>query len=167
MAQTIDGVEGLERNPARKTEISKVKYRTPELRGNRGITPLVRSDLLTVFVQTVKYGGEQELHAHPALDGFWMVLKGRAHFYGEGPEPVADIGPMEGVFIPRDAAYWFESVGDDVLELLQVEARDPNIKNTYRRLRKSPTPLKVGIYKPEGEFVLETEVDLEARNREG
>jgi hypothetical protein len=70
------------------------------------------------------HAGEFKLHSHAHLDGFWMVMQGRARFYGEGDTLIADIGPQEGVLLPRGFKYWFENAGDDVLELLQVEAFD-------------------------------------------
>ena len=146
--------------------IKVVKYKRPDEIAAKLLVPLAHSDIMFCAVQVLRDGGENNLHSHAAMDGLWFVLSGKVRFYGKDHEVIGEFGKHEGVFIPRDVPYWFESVGDEVLELLQVEARDPNTKNSYRRLRKSETPLKVGIYKPEGDFVLETEVDLEARNNQ-
>ena len=35
----------------------------------------------------------------------------------------------EGIVTPRNAEYWFESCGDEDLELLQVVAFDRDVKN--------------------------------------
>jgi mannose-6-phosphate isomerase-like protein (cupin superfamily) len=56
------------------------------------------------------------------MDGFWFVLRGAARFYTSNDDVLAELGPDEGILIPRDFPYWFESVGDAQLELLQVEA---------------------------------------------
>lgn len=88
------------------------------------VVRLARTDRVLANVQVLKKGGETNLHTHHHLDGFWMVLKGRARFYGEGDVVVADIGQHEGVLIPRHFKYWFESVGEEVLEILQVESSD-------------------------------------------
>jgi hypothetical protein len=71
-----------------------------------------------------KGGGERTLHSHKHFDGFWMVLRGRADFYGEGDVLIASLGPLEGVLVPRELPYWFENGADEDLELLQVEAFD-------------------------------------------
>lgn len=67
--------------------------------------------------------GKTNLHSHSSVDGFWMVLSGRVRFYGEDDVVLGEFGKHEGVMIPRNFKYWFESVGSEPLELLQVEAR--------------------------------------------
>src|SRR5262245_13340501 len=83
---------------------------------------LCRSDRLFGAIQTIRQGGENNLHSHPNLDGLWFVLEGGARFYTTGDELVADLRTGEGVFVPRGYPYWFESVGDDALRLLHIEA---------------------------------------------
>jgi mannose-6-phosphate isomerase-like protein (cupin superfamily) len=100
------------------------RCRAPGFESGRRIVRLARTDRMYAQFQVLKSGGESALHSHTHLDGFWMVLKGKARFYGEGDRVVAEIGPMEGVLIPRGFRYWFESAGDEVLELLQVESAD-------------------------------------------
>jgi len=80
-------------------------------------------------IKVIRSGGETNLHSHTALDGFWFVLSGRARFYGEGDKLIADLGPHEGVLIPRGLPYWFEAAGDEVLELLQVESVDKRVES--------------------------------------
>jgi mannose-6-phosphate isomerase-like protein (cupin superfamily) len=87
---------------------------------------LCNTDINFVAVQVVGEGGENNLHSHSSLDGFWFVLEGRARFYGEGDEVIGDIGKYEGVMIPRGTPYWFESVGDVPLQILQVESKAQN-----------------------------------------
>lgn len=100
------------------------RCRAPEFESGRRIVRLARTDRMYAQFQILKQGGESSLHSHVHLDGFWMVIKGRARFYGEGDRIVAELGPMEGVLIPRGFRYWFESAGDEVLELLQIETAD-------------------------------------------
>lgn len=88
------------------------------------VVRLARTDRVLANMQVLKNGGETNLHTHHHLDGFWMVLKGQARFYGEGGEVVAELKAMEGVLIPRHFKYWFESVGEEVLEILQIESSD-------------------------------------------
>jgi mannose-6-phosphate isomerase-like protein (cupin superfamily) len=74
-------------------------------------------------VQVLRGGGETHLHAHPHLDGFWFILKGRARFHGEN-DLIGDVGPNEGVLLPRGTKYWFEAVGPEPLQVLQIEVPD-------------------------------------------
>lgn len=88
---------------------------------------LCRTDILHTNIQIVQTeGGETNLHSHPNLDGVWFVLGGRARFYTTGDEVIAELGRHEGVLIPRMYPYWFESIGEEPLEILQFEAtNDP------------------------------------------
>jgi mannose-6-phosphate isomerase-like protein (cupin superfamily) len=99
-------------------------YERPELSRSKTVVPLVRSDLLYAAIQIVRSGGEHNLLAHALLDGFWFVLRGRVRFYAEDDRVVAVLGAGEGMLVPRGTAYWFEMIGDEVLEILQVHARD-------------------------------------------
>ena len=146
----LEGIEGAG-DPGR--EASVFRYRRPEeLKTNRGIAPLVRSDILFSAVQIIREGGENSLHSHSAMDGFWFVLRGRARFYGAEDKLIAEIGQHEGVFVPRNVPYWFESVGDELLELLQVEAIDKTVKNTLTRHAPKKV-LSMQVFKPEGESI--------------
>jgi hypothetical protein len=52
------------------------------------------------------------------------------------------MGPHEGIHIPRGFYYWFESAGEEQLELLQVEAIDLSQKKNLRlnaTERRDPT----------------------------
>jgi mannose-6-phosphate isomerase-like protein (cupin superfamily) len=100
------------------------RYQKREVEQGKVLTLLCKTDYLIGVVQTLATGGENNLHAHKHVDGMWMVLSGRVRFYGEGDVVVAELGKYEGVLIPRGFKYWFESVGDEKLELLQVDASD-------------------------------------------
>ncbi len=119
-------------------------YTKPEFEKGKHFIRLARTDRMYANIQVIKQGGENNLHSHKHLDGFWFVLKGRARFYGEGDAVVADLGPHEGVLIPRNFAYWFESAGEEDLELLQVEAFDVALPDmaAIRADRVNHTPLK-------------------------
>ena len=114
-------------------------YRKPDtLQKGKGIVRLCRSDIVYSTVQVLQDGGENNLHAHPAQDGIWFVLKGRVRFYGKDDAVLAELGPMQGIHIPRGFYYWFESSSDEMLELLQIEAIDKSVKN----VRLNATPQK-------------------------
>src|SRR5687768_1036716 len=112
-------------------------YESPaDLQKPKSIVRLCRSDIIYSTVQVLKEGGENNLHAHSAQDGVWIVLKGRAKFYGKDDALLAELGPMQGIHIPRGFYYWFEKTGPEMLELLQVESIDKRIEN--RRLDATP-----------------------------
>ncbi len=95
----------------------------------KAIVGLCQTDIIRGAVQVIKEGGDNNLHSHTGMDGFWMVLKGRARYYGPGDEVLGEFGVHEGIVMPRGAQYWFESCGDEDLELLQVVAFDRDVKN--------------------------------------
>jgi len=89
----------------------------------KGRVNLGRNDIVRGVVQIVKKnGGENNLHYHTTSASFWMVLKGRVRFYGPDDVVIGEFGPNEGTITPRYARYWFENVGEEDLELLQVSA---------------------------------------------
>ena len=116
-----------------------VKYTPPaELKQLKQFVRLCNTDISLVAVQILGEGGENNLHSHSAMDGFWFVLEGRARFYGEEDKLIGDLGKYEGVMVPRGVPYWFESAGDVPLQILQVESKAQNIAEK----RTDFTPLK-------------------------
>src|SRR5215208_168531 len=79
-----------------------------------------------------KNGGENNLHYHTNAASFWIVLKGRVRFYGPNDVLIGEFGPHEGTITPRYARYWFENVGEEDLEILQVSAFSEGAKNSGR-----------------------------------
>ena len=105
-------------------------YESPvDLAKPKGIARLCRSDIIYSSVQILAEGGENNLHAHSAQDGIWIVLKGRARFYGKDDALLAELAPLQGIHIPRGFYYWFEKAGEERLEILQIEAIDKTIAN--------------------------------------
>ena len=128
-------------NSGKPLKATVFDYRTPtNFEKPKAVVRLCSSDIVFSNVQVVKTGGETNLHTHTANDGVWMVLKGRAKFYGIDNALLADLGPLQGIHIPRGFYYWFESSSSELLELLQVEAIDKSVEK--RRL--DVTPRKVG-----------------------
>jgi mannose-6-phosphate isomerase-like protein (cupin superfamily) len=106
-----------------ESRIQAFHYKKPnEFSAGKASVRLCNSDVLMGLIQVVQDGGENNLHYHKTNDGFWLVLGGRARFYGPGDEELGEFGPHEGIFIPRGARYWFERVGDEELEILRVGA---------------------------------------------
>ena len=131
------------------------KYTKPETTSKKTFVKLARTDRMMAYVQVLSSGGENNLHSHGHLDGFWMVLKGRARFYGEGDKLLADLGPHEGILLPRNFKYWFESSSREPLELLQIEAADIPMPEDRQILedRKDHSAQKVRIGSPDIAFV--------------
>lgn len=97
----------------------------------RSITHLCTTDVCFAAFQTLSEGGESRMHSHAAMDGFWMVLKGRAVFSSPSGEEFR-LGPMEGIMIPRGVPYSFRQEGDEPLNILQIEVLHARAKqNTY------------------------------------
>jgi len=106
--------------------MNSFRYAKPKSMGdaNKGLVRLCDSDLMKGVVQVITDGGENNLHYHEGMDSFWMVLNGRAKFYGPGDVLVGEYGKFEGLVTPRGARYWFEKSSDEDLELLQVASYD-------------------------------------------
>lgn len=104
-------------------------YKKPDnLRRGKGIVQLAKSDIIRGRVQIVSEGGENNLHSHRGMDGFWMVLRGKVKFYGPGDVLIGEFAQHEGILIPRGVEYWFESSGDEALEILQMAAFEKGVK---------------------------------------
>ena len=103
---------------------------------------LSRTDALAVSVQIINGGGETNMHSHTGEDEAWVVLSGRVRFYGmnkdadNGEEVFGELGPREGIMIPKGVPYWFESASDDQLEILRVSSIDKNV--TAERVNYEP-----------------------------
>jgi len=128
-------------------------YKKPEnLRRGKGIVQLAQSDIIRGRVQIVREGGENNLHSHTGMDGFWMVLAGKVKFYGPGDVLIGEFGKHEGILVPRGAQYWFESSGDEELEILQMAAFEKGVKVT----RNDVTPQKIDVGQVDIEIITAT-----------
>ena len=123
------------------------KYEKPsDMPGGKAIVQLAGSDIIRGRVQVVREGGENNLHSHRGMDGFWMVLAGRVRFYGPGDVVIGEFGKYEGILIPRGEQYWFESVSDEEeLEILQMAGFETGVK--AERVNAEPQKLEIGSVK--------------------
>jgi mannose-6-phosphate isomerase-like protein (cupin superfamily) len=118
-------------------------YKKPEnLRRGKGIVELAKSPIIRGRVQIIGEGGENNLHSHKGMDGFWMVLAGKVKFYGPGDVLIGEFGKHEGILIPAGAEYWFESSSEEPLEILQMAGFDKNVK--LERVDAAPVKLEPG-----------------------
>ena len=141
----IPNDELLQRHQAAEANPVKFSYRKPSsFETGKGMVQLGRNDLVRGVVQVVKkHGGENNLHYHTTSASFWLVLKGRVRFYGPDDVVIGEFGPNEGTITPRYARYWFENVGDEDLEILQVSAFPEGAKSSGRT-DASPQRYQVG-----------------------
>jgi len=131
-----------ETHRAAEAAIKHFSYKKPtEFERKKVSVMLGQGDLVRGMIQVAKEGGENNLHYHANVDGFWMVLKGKAKFYGPGDALIGEIGPQEGLIIPRFARYWFESSGDEDLEILLVQAFDKSGLTLSGRTDAAPRKL--------------------------
>jgi len=153
--------------PAKRqaTAAKVVKYTKPEILKTKAFIPLAKSDVMLAAVQVFRSGGETSFHTHTGMDGLWFVLRGRARFYGgtdkDDKTLIAECGAHEGVFLPRHVWYWFEQVGDEELEVLQVESfakGEPNKTVRHQQQRQDHAPgSDIDIYAQDGKLAdLET-----------
>lgn len=116
------------------SRIHNFKYETPPpIDRPKQVTRLARSDSFGLAVQLVKDGGENNLHYHTSMDEGWMVLRGRARFWGAEDKLLGEYGPNEGVFIPAGARYRFEKAGEEDLEILHMIGFDQTAPEKPRR----------------------------------
>ena len=107
--------------------VQQFTYRKPgpDQQGIKEIVILCKNRRMRGAVHILREGTPDHLHSHNTIDGFWYVLKGRAIFHGEGDVIFGEIGENEGILTPKNTRYWYESAGDDDLEMLQVLAINP------------------------------------------
>lgn len=86
---------------------------------------LCKTDRVVSEVQVFDKGVRNRLHSHPVEDGVWVVLKGKATFYGDGDAVLGELGPFQGMLIPAGTKYWFEGSSDEPLEILRVDYHVP------------------------------------------
>ncbi len=126
--------------------MSVINYRTPSEIASKLVVPLAHSDIMFCAIQVIRADGETNMHSHSGMDGLWFVLSGRMRFYGEDNTLIGEFGKHEGVFVPRNVRYWFESVGDEPLEVLQSEAidrRGPNRRTDFEPKKSATLNSKV------------------------
>jgi mannose-6-phosphate isomerase-like protein (cupin superfamily) len=132
---SIDTDEDLQRrHAAAEAKPITFGYVKPSgVNAGKGRVNLGKGDIVRGVVQIVKKnGGENNLHYHTTTASLWMVLKGRVRFYGPGDVPIGEFGPHEGTITPRFARYWFENIGDEDLEILQVSAYAEGARDSGR-----------------------------------
>ena len=113
--------------------IRTFSYRKPPENGQvKQIANLFRSDLIRLNVQIVTEGGENNLHYHTGGDNCWMVIRGAARFYGVEDKLLGEFHANEGILLPGGSRYWFEKIGTEDLEILQIVCKESRSAQTER-----------------------------------
>jgi len=115
------------------------RLKTQLLSRGRSDYLLASTDLMSVRIKCYAQGGENALHAHPAEDHSFIVLDGKARFYGPEGE-IAVLARNEGILLPKGTYYRFESCGDTPLVLLRVGAQKEKPKVTRINTEGKPLP---------------------------
>jgi mannose-6-phosphate isomerase-like protein (cupin superfamily) len=131
-------------------------YSPPDdFKTGKAIINLGNSGLLRGAVQVVRKGaGDNNLHIHTGMDGFYMVLKGEVTFYGPDDEVIGVFGENQGLTMPHGNAYWFANTGEGDLEILQVVAWDAGIDDK-----------RIDVNPPKGDVAPEKSEKFDARVR--
>lgn len=101
-------------------------------KGNTEV-PLAMTDKLWLKIKVYAEGGENQLHAHPYQDHSFIVLQGRARFYGPEGES-RECGANEGIMLPAGAFYYFCNITDQPLVLLRIGATIDDDKHPDMRI---------------------------------
>ena len=117
----------------REAEARRVPFRyvrpDVDIGDRRAIYVLGKTDILKAQVQIVPKGGENDMHYHPGTDGFWWVISGKVRFH-DVDGVIGEYGPGEGILMPCNARYWFETADpSEELQILQIGADTGKIAN--------------------------------------
>jgi mannose-6-phosphate isomerase-like protein (cupin superfamily) len=95
---------------------------------------------MNVVLKTYASGGENELHAHSNEDHVFVVMQGKAVFYGPRGEK-REVGRNDCVLLPAFSLYWFHAKEDaEPLVMLRIGAAlDPD-KDVLARIDEEGRP---------------------------
>lgn len=137
---------------------STFRLHSPILKRGDDRTYMAATDRMWVFVNTyAPESGENKLHTHTNEDHTFIVLQGKARFYGPNGEE-ALLGRNEGIMLPRGTLYTFRAV-DGPLILLRIGCLVDAAKSPWGRVDANGTAL-LGNAKDNGQ--IETIIDPNA-----
>jgi mannose-6-phosphate isomerase-like protein (cupin superfamily) len=140
-------VEVTQEDPLLKFQHFAVKPRL--LESGKTVTELVKGGAISCGVQVIADGGETNLHSHKGNDAIWFVLQGAATFYTTENRVVATVQKNEGLLIPREVPYWFESASEENLVVLRFGAAvrgEPTGRVDYTSSKVPQAELIEGVY---------------------
>src|ERR671919_589052 len=93
----------------------------------RSHIPLAKTEHMTVGLNYYTPGRKNKLHTHPGEDHTFGVMDGEATFYNREHQPTV-LRKGEGIMLPENHYYYFQSTGDRPLALFRVSAKKGNPK---------------------------------------
>jgi mannose-6-phosphate isomerase-like protein (cupin superfamily) len=114
-----------------KMEASTFKLRTPHITGGRSHIPLAQTEHMSVGLNYYVPGRKNKLHTHPGEDHIFVVMDGQATFYNREHQPTV-LNKGEGIMLPENHYYYFQSTGDKPLALFRVSAKKGNNPKVVR-----------------------------------
>jgi mannose-6-phosphate isomerase-like protein (cupin superfamily) len=121
-----------------RPQMFKLRARLPSQ--GRGSALLAATDRMWVNLKTYAEGGENTLHGHPNEDHVFIVLQGKAVFFGPEGESVI-FSQNEGIMLPRGCTYYFHADESEPLVLLRVGCVYDADKTPWGRVDRVGKPL--------------------------
>lgn len=131
MADPEDGGQALDLTNSPPPDFFKLKIQLLD----EGSFRLMLADTGNLQIKIRCYaagGGENAMHAHHGQDHSFIVLMGKARFFGPRGEE-RELVRNEGVMLPSGCYYCFENAGDEPLVVLRIESitkdgGDPHVR---------------------------------------
>ncbi|MDJ0687561.1 MAG: cupin domain-containing protein [Xenococcaceae cyanobacterium MO_188.B32] len=108
-------------DPNESIEPQIFKVRTQLLSQGRSDYTLARTKAMSIRIKCYAQGGENALHTHPGQDHTFIVMAGKAKFYGVDGQ-VTELTRNQGILIPEGFYHCFSSCGDEPLVMLRISA---------------------------------------------
>ena len=98
------------------------RMKAPLLDQGRSNNALASTKNIWATLKVYASGGENGLHAHVNEDHMFVVMQGRATFYGPNGEE-QELGKNQGIMLPAHVYYNFQSTAPEPLVLLRIGCR--------------------------------------------
>ena len=112
---------------ANDTEPQIFQVRTQLLSKGRSDYTLASTEAMSIRIKCYATGGENVLHTHPGQDHTFIVLAGKAKFYGIDGE-VTELIRNQGILIPEGFYHYFSSCGEEALVMLRIAAEKRKVR---------------------------------------
>lgn len=135
--QRAVGKMGFDSN-AKKPHVFRMRARLPKK--GRAQAMLASTDRMWMNIKTYAADGENTLHTHTNEDHAFVVLQGKAKFFGPGGECTV-LARNEGILLPRGTLYSFRAEDGEPLVVLRVGCVVDAAKNPWAREDDKGTPM--------------------------
>jgi mannose-6-phosphate isomerase-like protein (cupin superfamily) len=129
-----------QRELAKNKKPTLFKLKAQLLEQGRTDTVLAATDTMSLRLKVYAEGGENEMHAHPHEDHFFVVMQGAAIFHGPGDETVV-IKKNEGIMLPKGNLYWFVAQEGEPLVMLRVGSPNSTMQPEPDRINAKGEPM--------------------------